>query len=156
VGSFYPKARDKAEAPIVAALRAAGASVELLDSDRKRGIPDLLVGFKGRTLLVEVKNPESTKSEKRNRNGVGKALPTALSEAQERWHAGWRGRRPVVVRTPAEALAALAAVNAPTLTDVVRAATLAAPQPCDGKCKEFETRARWAEQALRDTKENAA
>jgi hypothetical protein len=45
---------DENQEAIVEALRAAGATVEVI------GLPvDLLVGHKGRTLLVEVKNPKS-------------------------------------------------------------------------------------------------
>jgi hypothetical protein len=105
----YAKARDAAEPAIVDALEAVGATVERLNSDARRGVPDLLVGYKGETLLMEVKNPEATRSRRRSNGDVrtGKAGPTELSEGQERWHRTWRGGRPAVVRTPAEALAAL-------------------------------------------------
>jgi Holliday junction resolvase len=63
---------------VVSALRAAGASVQSLAGVGK-GVPDLLVGFQGKTLLMEVKNGKKTASERR------------LTEDQVRWHGAWRG-----------------------------------------------------------------
>jgi Holliday junction resolvase len=63
---------------VVSALRAAGASVQSLASVGK-GVPDLLVGFQGKTLLMEVKDGRKTPSERR------------LTEDQVRWHGAWRG-----------------------------------------------------------------
>ncbi|MCP4256754.1 MAG: hypothetical protein GY774_04405 [Planctomycetes bacterium] len=47
----YAKKRDANEPEIVEALEKIGASVERLD------LFDLLVGYKGRTYMMEVKNP---------------------------------------------------------------------------------------------------
>jgi len=44
-----------------------------------KGVPDLLVGFQGKTLLMEIKDGRKTPSERR------------LSEDQVRWHGAWRG-----------------------------------------------------------------
>ena len=63
---------------IVSALRSAGASVQSLASVGK-GVPDLLVGFQGKTLLMEVKDGRKTPSERR------------LTEDQVRWHGAWNG-----------------------------------------------------------------
>jgi Holliday junction resolvase len=63
---------------VVSALRAAGASVQSLAGVGK-GVPDLLVGFQGKTLLMEVKDGRKTPSERR------------LSEDQVRWHGAWNG-----------------------------------------------------------------
>jgi Holliday junction resolvase len=63
---------------VVSALRAAGASVQSLAGVGK-GVPDLLVGFQGKTLLMEVKDGRKTPSERR------------LTEDQVRWHGAWRG-----------------------------------------------------------------
>ena len=63
---------------IVSALRAAGASVQSLAGVGK-GVPDLLVGFQGKTLLMEVKDGRKTPSERR------------LTEDQVRWHGAWNG-----------------------------------------------------------------
>ena len=63
---------------VVSALRAAGASVQSLAGVGK-GVPDLLVGFQGKTLLMEVKDGRKTPSERR------------LTDDQIRWHGAWNG-----------------------------------------------------------------
>jgi hypothetical protein len=78
---------DANQREIVAALRAAGRTVEVL-SDVGRGVPDLLVSVCGRNYLLEVK--------------AGKA---GLTQDEARWHAAWRGQV-AVVRTPQEAIEA--------------------------------------------------
>jgi hypothetical protein len=125
-----PKARDASEPNIVAALEAIGASVERIDSDKRKGVLDLVVGFRGRDRWLEVKNPPSTRT-RRRKNGdatLGYAPETDPTPEQVRWMAGWKGARPVVVRTPAEAIAAVMA-PAPDLIDVVRAQAAALPRP---------------------------
>jgi len=63
---------------VVAALRAIGASVA--DTSRVgSGFPDLVVGFRGRNWLVEVKNGRKMPSQRR------------LTEDQAAFVAGWRG-----------------------------------------------------------------
>ncbi len=81
---------DANQADIVRALRAAGCSVEVLDPRGRGGLPDLLVGFRGVNLLLEVK-----------------AKGGKLSPAQETWHQLWRGEKPKVVETEMEALVAV-------------------------------------------------
>lgn len=63
---------------VVSALRAAGASVQSLAGVGK-GVPDLLVGFQGKTLLMEIKDGRKTPSERR------------LTDDQIRWHGAWNG-----------------------------------------------------------------
>lgn len=89
---------DANQAEIVAALRSLGASVISLH-DAGSGIPDLLVGFRGVTRLVEVKNPDTK----------GK-----LNERQIHWHSLWRGDPVVVVYSVDDVLAAF-----PTLPGTV-------------------------------------
>jgi hypothetical protein len=74
---------DANQAEIVAALRKIGASVQPLHAVGA-GCPDLLVGWRGITTLLEVKD--------------GKKPPSArkLTEDQVRWHAEWRGQVTVV------------------------------------------------------------
>jgi len=101
------KRTDKNQAMIIAALRAAGCSVQSLHAVGQ-GFPDLCVGVPGLTLvgtfshkevvdalegiqgltmlsganlLLEVKNPDTR----------GK-----LNARQRRWHEAWRGQRGVV------------------------------------------------------------
>lgn len=75
--------RDANERDIVDALRAVGASVEIVSG---RGLPDLLVGWRGENLLMEIKGAR------------GK-----LTKDQELWHVDWRGQV-VIVRSVEEAL----------------------------------------------------
>lgn len=83
--------RDKNQAPIVEALRKAGAVVwEIRSTGARRGLPDLMCGYAGRTWLLEVKQPG------------GK-----LSPEQERFAGTWRGGPVATVTTPEEALAAV-------------------------------------------------
>lgn len=103
--------RDGNEPEIVAALRAAGASVSALNGD---GIPDLLVGYRGETFLLEVKLPVGARGGARN--GGGRSRPHRggdglKTEDQIRWWATWTGKPPVIVRTPEEALRAIGALN---------------------------------------------
>ena len=79
---------DQNQAEIVAALRAVGASVECLHSVGG-GVPDLLVGSRGVTYLMEVKTATGS-----------------LTPDQERWHPAWRGQV-AVVRSVAEAYAVI-------------------------------------------------
>lgn len=82
-------ARDHNEPAIVDALRAAGASVCRLSDP---GCPDLLVGYRGMTLLMEVKV------------GRGPQHRIAWTAVQREWHAQWRGAPVHVVQSPADAL----------------------------------------------------
>ena len=87
---------DANQREVVAALRGAGASVQLLHAVGE-GCPDLLVGYKGLNMLLEVKD--------------GSKPPSAqkLTPQQEIWHRDWRGQR-VVVNSPEAALAAIGVI----------------------------------------------
>lgn len=80
--------RDAAEGPIVSALVDVGATVSKMDRP-----VDLLVGYRGRTYLLEIKNP-----------GEG---PRA---DQQKWMDRWRGQVEVV-HTPHEALKSIGALE---------------------------------------------
>ena len=79
---------------VVNALRAAGATVQSLASVGK-GVPDLLVGFRSQTLLMEVKDSAKPASKRR------------LTEDQLRWHGSWRGGPLAIVDSPESALSML-------------------------------------------------
>lgn len=98
------KRRDTCEKAIIQALRDAGASVSQLDGT---GLPDLLVGYRGRTFLLEAKDDHG-----KFKIG-GKKSASGLRESQEKWWSTWKGAAPVVVTTPAEALSAIAANGMP-------------------------------------------
>ena len=82
---------DANQEQIVTALRAAGATVQSLAGVGK-GVPDLLVGYQGKTLLMEVKD--------------GHKPPSArlLTEDQLKWHGSWKGGALAVVDSPDAAL----------------------------------------------------
>lgn len=84
---------DQNQAEVVEALRKAGASVMHLHAVGM-GCPDLLIGFRGVNLLLEIKD--------------GKKPPSArkLTEMQEVWHVIWEGQA-CVVNSAEEALAVL-------------------------------------------------
>lgn len=69
---------DANQAEIVGALRAIGASVQPLHAVGQ-GCPDLLVGYKGRNVLLECKLPDAPPSK-------------LLNARQVEWHAAWRGQ----------------------------------------------------------------
>ena len=76
---------------VVTALRSAGATVQSLAGVGK-GVPDLLVGYKGQTLLMEVKD------------GFKPPSKRSLNEDQLRWHGRWNGGALAVVDSPDGAL----------------------------------------------------
>ena len=80
---------DANHGAIAHALRQCGASVVDLRAVGA-GVPDLLVGYRGASWLLEVKTD------------AGK-----LRESQDVFAATWRGGPVVVVRSPAEALVAI-------------------------------------------------
>jgi hypothetical protein len=96
---------DKNQAEIVQALRAAGATVQLLHAVGS-GCPDLLVGMCRRNFLLEVKNLENRHGMQR-KNG---ARSNATTAAQRLWHAGWRGEVKTV-HSVDEALAAIGVIG---------------------------------------------
>jgi len=74
---------DENQPDIVHALRALGASVQPLHAVGG-GCPDLLVGFRGRNFLLEVKNPDKPKGDQK------------LTPKQITWHTGWQGQVSIV------------------------------------------------------------
>lgn len=88
---------DENQAEIVQALRAAGASVQSLAAVGQ-GVPDLLVGHRQVTFLLEVKD--------------GRKPPSArkLTPDEAAWHDAWRGLV-VVVASVDEALRAIGAID---------------------------------------------
>ena len=81
---------DLNQPEIVAALRKIGATVQHLHTIGA-GCPDILVGYRGQNILMEIKMP-------------GKAYQ--LTPDEFLWHAAWQGSV-WVVRSPAEAVAAV-------------------------------------------------
>jgi Holliday junction resolvase len=89
---------DANQTQVVEALRAAGATVQSLAAVGQ-GVPDLLVGFQGKTVLLEVKDGRKPPSERR------------LTEDQLKWHGAWRGGPLAVVDGVDAALRVLGAIK---------------------------------------------
>ena len=87
---------DATQRAIVAYLRTHGATVLSL-ANVGSGCPDLLVGYKGVTVLLECKSPGAGRS----------AREVATAATQSAWRARWRGGLVAVVSTPEDALEAL-------------------------------------------------
>jgi alanine dehydrogenase len=76
--------RDGNHAEIVKGLRDAGATVQDLGAVGK-GCPDILVGFRGQSYVIEIKD--------------GRLPPSAreLTDDQKKWHAEWKGQKAVAL-----------------------------------------------------------
>jgi len=90
---------DANQREVIEGLRQVGASAYSLAS-LGNGAPDLLVGYRGKTFLLEVKNP--------NRRG-GKNNAVRTLERQASWRARWGGRPVAVVWNLPDALRAIGA-----------------------------------------------
>jgi len=86
----YANRIDANQNQIVDAMRKVGAVVRIISQGD--GIPDLLVGYKGFTILMEVKD--------------GGKVPSArkLTEPEQKFFDDWRGGMLVVVNSVEEAL----------------------------------------------------
>lgn len=82
---------DANQTQIVEALRVIGATVRVISQGE--GIPDLLVGFQGKTALLEVKD--------------GRKPPSArvLTPAEQKFFDEWRGGTLAIVNSVDEAIA---------------------------------------------------
>lgn len=87
---------DDNQAEIVRNLRKLGASVEPALARCGSGCPDLLVGYDGRTFILEVKQPGAQ-----------------LTQDERKWHEAWRGQV-AIVTTWQEAAAVIGAIQYPT------------------------------------------
>lgn len=85
----YAAKRDSNEREIVKVLTACGASVAKLSD---KGLPDLLIGWQGRTILAETKTKR------------GK-----LTDAQREFIDSWQGAEIAVIRSVEDALALIGA-----------------------------------------------
>lgn len=83
MGRRYAAAVDANQSAIVEEFRKRGASVATTHREGK-GFPDLVVGFQGVNLLVEVKDGDKPPSAQK------------LTEPEQDWHDAWRGQVCVV------------------------------------------------------------
>lgn len=93
---------DANQPMIVKALRAFGATVQTLAAVGK-GCPDLLVGYKGKNFLLEVKVPGGSTRRTIEQAGTKDRTPRELYQDQADWHDAWAGQVEVV-HTPEYAL----------------------------------------------------
>jgi Holliday junction resolvase len=89
---------DANQDQIVNVLRAYGATVQSL-ATVGNGCPDLLVGYQGKTLLMEIKDGNKMPSKKK------------LNDLQTNWHANWRGGALALVDSPESALRMIRTLN---------------------------------------------
>ena len=94
---------DRNHVEIVAALRKAGAFVFSLAGVGK-GVPDLLIGYCGKTALIEIKDGAKPPSARR------------LTPDQLAWHGSWLGGTLAVVDSVDAALRVLAVMRAGEVT----------------------------------------
>ena len=100
--SRFARQRDANEPEIVRAFVARGATVTKLNAP---GCPDLLVGYRGVTLLVEVKRDErTTRGTRTDERG--------LLVTQQRWWAVWMGRAPAICRSESDVRVILGDIDA--------------------------------------------
>lgn len=93
----YAAKVDATQPAVVEALRAAGASVWII------GLPvDLLIGYAGRTALVEVKSVTGKRNPK----------PSRHTQLQKDFMLSWRGSTVATVTDPEGALRVLATMRA--------------------------------------------
>jgi endogenous inhibitor of DNA gyrase (YacG/DUF329 family) len=92
----YGAKKDANHDDVVSALKGVGACVIDM-SNVGRGFPDLIVGFDGLTILVEVKNPKTSYGRK------------GLNKNQVKWKEMWSGGAYCVVDSPDAALRAIGA-----------------------------------------------
>jgi Holliday junction resolvase len=83
---------------VVEALRSVGATVQSL-AGMGKGVPDLLVGYRQTTLLMEVKDGQKSPSQRK------------LTEDQLKWHREWNGGTLAVVDGPEAALRVLGVIK---------------------------------------------
>jgi hypothetical protein len=89
----YANRIDANQNLIVDAMRKAGAVVRIISQGD--GIPDLLVGYRGYTILMEVKDGDKVPSARK------------LTEAEQKFFDDWRGGMLVIVNSVEEALETL-------------------------------------------------
>lgn len=92
-------ATDENALMIIKALRSIGATVQPIIGTGKGGCPDILVGYKDETHLLEIKRKLTGKK--------GQPLKGTLQPAQAAWHAAWRGKPVSVVDSVAGAFIAV-------------------------------------------------
>ena len=89
------KRTDSNQREVVQAFRELGATVRSIHTVGD-GVPDLIVGVHGQTILVEVKDGAKPASKRR------------LTPAEQKFHDEWRGGELLIVETVADVMRAVA------------------------------------------------
>ena len=89
---------DANQTAVVAALRLLGCSVAIT-SGAGGGLPDIIVGFRGVNLLIELKDGDKVPSAKK------------LTPAEQHFVDNWKGHPVKIIETPAEAVNYVLAVT---------------------------------------------
>ena len=89
---------DDNQSEIVATFRRLGASVAIL-SGVGQGVPDILIGYRGRDALVEIKDGAKPPSKRR------------LTKDEAEFHQKWTGRPVEIVETVEQAVSLIAAMG---------------------------------------------
>ena len=89
---------DNSQPIIVRFLREVGAYVQSL-ANIGEGCPDLLVGFRGKTYLLECKDGDQPPSKQ------------TLTPEEVFWHREWQGHPVAIVRDEMEAMRAIGAIK---------------------------------------------
>jgi hypothetical protein len=98
----YAARVDKNQLEAIHAFKAAMPDASVFDASAcGEGFPDLVVGWRGRNYLFEVKNPDVRPSDRK------------LTEPQEAFHGSWQGQVHVV-HSAAEMLAVMLRIEAGT------------------------------------------
>lgn len=116
---FALRRRDANESEIVAALTAIGCFVTKLNDF---GVCDLLVGYRSRTILIEVKEPDTHQNTARSvkgkrakgNDGPPENAKGQLTKAQVEWWSNWIGGEAYVVETPEQAVALVRGEDLPS------------------------------------------
>ncbi len=90
----YSAKADKNQPDIVKVFRNAGASVGLIHRAGS-GVPDLIVGYRGFDVQVEIKMPQKLK----------------LTDKELKYHETWNGHKVAVVSSESEALGLIANID---------------------------------------------
>lgn len=137
------KRRDDNEGAIVLALRAIGAFVCRIEGVAgsktvpEWGVPDLCVGYRGRTILLEVKNPDGGHGKTKRSKPGDLDAPTEnakgqLTPKQVEWWKEWTGGEAHVVETPERAVAIVRGSDAPRCLKLATHDTLGNVHLCIG------------------------
>ncbi len=93
--SFYRKRVDENQLAIVKGLRSVGASVKV--TSNIGGFVDIVVGYRQKNFLFEIKNPNQPKSKR------------VLTKDEKKFHEDWRGTVNII-ETLTDALSVIGAV----------------------------------------------